>query len=91
MRKKDLVGSLKDVEILNYRILKQKSRSDGESVCLCMMEQGSNAVLVARLNIEGHIIDSQVFVWTDDTKNKVMKYASAYYKDLQDRLITRKI
>lgn len=77
--------------MLNYQILKQKTRSDGESVCFCMMEKGSNAVLVARLNCEGHIVDSQVFVWTDTTKDKVMRYAKSYYKDIQQQLITKQI
>lgn len=91
MRKKDSIGSIKDLEILNYRVLKRKSRGDGESVCLCMMEQNSNAVLVARLNCEGHIIDSQVFVWTETTKDKVMAYAKSIFKEIYQNLITHKI
>ena len=85
MRKKDSIGSIKDLEILNYRVLKRKSRSDGESVCLCVMEQDSNAILVARLNCEGHITDSQVFIWTESTKKR------AIFNEIQNKLFNYKI
>jgi hypothetical protein len=91
MRKKESIGSIKELEILNYRVLKRKSRGDGESVCLCMMEQDSNAVLVAHLNAEGHIMDSQVFIWTENTKDLVLSHARAIFKEIHQNLITHKI
>lgn len=91
MKKEKQLGSIKDLEILNYRIIKQKTRGDGHSLCLCSMEQGCDSLLVAHLNSDGHIIDSQVFVWTTGTKTKVVKYAREYYKKLLQLLLEYKI
>lgn len=84
MRKKELYGSTKDIDILNYQVLKRRSRKTGETVCLCNMEKGSNAILVALLSCEGHIVESQVFVWTEATKKQIMSYARKAYNSFID-------
>ena len=84
MRKKELYGSTKDIDILNYQVLKRRSKRTGETVCLCNMEKDSNAVLVALLSGEGHIIESQVFIWTDSTKKQIMSHARKAYNSLID-------
>lgn len=79
-------GSVRDLSIFNYHILKRKTKLTGESVCLCTMEKDSNAILVALLNNEGKIQNSQVFIFTEKTKKQVMKSARKAFCNMLEQL-----
>lgn len=84
--KKETFGSVKDLAILNYNIIKRKSRPSGRSVCLCTMEKDSNAILVAKLDDSGKILESQVFIFTKTTKKQVMKMARKAFNNMLDNI-----
>ena len=85
MKKKQL-GCIKDLNVLNYKIIKQQVRSDGQSVCMCSMENDS-AVLIAHVGGDGHIINSQVYVLTPDNKKKITKAALSTYRKWSNLLM----
>lgn len=70
-----------DLGFLGFNVLRSKKRFDGHTVCFCTERNTKNMWFVVHLNPEGHIEHSKSFIYSTNTRRKVLLSANKCFSN----------